>query len=219
MSGVKECDCNVGSANVAGDAVGVPEKSTSPLSDPHKLWFVAYVGTCQEKVVRDRLVKGGYDAYAATQWELRVRNSGRRVKIERPVITQYVFVRVTEKERKIIVEYPYIHYFLTDKATEKNEYGRHRLAVIPDSQMQKLKNMLADESAVVHFATTGFSIGDEVQVLGWGDNVKGNIVRIHGDKGRYIGVRISQLGCAYMEIPPSRLIKVPKPKGDSIRRK
>jgi transcription antitermination factor NusG len=145
-------------------------------------------------MARDRLKEMGYEAYAATQWEMRLRPSGRKVKIERPIITHYVFVRVTEKERRVIVAFPYIHSFLTNKATEKNEFGRHQLAVIPDSQMQRLQNMLSQEDAIVQFASTGFSVGDEVVVLGWGDGIKGNIVRINGEKGRYIGVRIDQLG-------------------------
>ena len=198
--------------NVAGEAVGVPESHKTSWQETPKMWFVAYVGTCAEKVVRDRLKKKGYDAYAATLWELRVRNNGRRVRIERPVITQYVFVRVTEEERKVIVEFPYIHYFLTDKATEKNKFGRHQLAVIPDRQMQRLQDMLAQENAAIQFASTGFTIGDEVAILGWGDGIKGNIVRIHGDKGQYIGVRVNHLGCAYMEISPDRLMKTSKPK-------
>jgi transcription antitermination factor NusG len=196
--------------NVTSEAGGMPSGSDSTIQDSQKMWYVAYVGTCAEKAVRDRLRKEGYDAFAATQWELRVRSSGRRVRIERPIITQYVFVRVSEEERKIIVKYPYIHYFLTDKATEKNEFGRHRFAIIPDNQMKTLQSMLSQDEDIIQFTSTGFSIGDEVAILGWGDEVTGNIVRIHGEKGRFVGVRINQLGCAYMEVSPSKLVKATK---------
>ena len=108
------------------------------------------------------------------------------------------------------MKYPYIHHFLTDKATEKNEFGRHRFAIIPDHQMKTLQNMLSQDEDIVQFTSTGFSIGDEVAILGWGDEVTGNIVRIHGEKGRFIGVRINQLGCDYMEISPSKLVKASK---------
>lgn len=197
---------------VAGEAVGILSSENSTLQTTPKKWFIAYVGTCAEKVVRNRLNEKGYEAYAATRWEIRVRSNGRRVKIEHPVITQYVFVHVTEEERKIIVNYPYIHYFLTDKASEKNQFGRHRLAVVPDRQMQTLRAMLSEDDAVVQFASTGFSVGDEVSILGWDDDVTGHIVRISGDKGRYIGVRIQQLGCAYMEVTPAKLVLVSKSK-------
>ena len=85
--------------------------------------------------------------------------------------------------------------------------GRHQLAVIPDGQMLTLQNMLSQEDAEVVFATTGFTVGDEVRVLGWGDNIIGHVVRIRGEKGSYIGLRIDQLGCAYMEISPNRIVK------------
>ena len=182
-------------AHVADDAGGVPR------------WYVAYVGTRAEKAVRDRLISLGYEAYAATQWEIHVWRSGRKKKIERPVITQYVFIRLTERQRAVVVTMPEIHYFLVNKAGATNQYGRHLPAVIPDSQMQMLKRMLGQSESAVRFATSGFAVGDTVQVLGWGDNLIGHIVRIPGDHARYIGLRIDQLGCAYMEISPDLLLK------------
>ena len=55
--------------------------------------------------------------------------------------------------------------------------------------------------------SSGFAIGDTVRVLGWGDNLIGHIVRIPGDHAKYVGIRIDQLGCAYMEISPDLLLK------------
>ena len=182
-------------APVADDAEGVPR------------WYVAYVGTRAEKVVRDRLISLGYEAYAATQWEIRVWRNGRKKKIERPVITQYVFIRLTESQRAVVVAMPEIHYFLVNKAGATNEYGRHLPAVIPDAQMQMLQRMLGQSDSAVRFATSGFAIGDTVRVLGWGDNLQGHVVRIPGDHAKYVGIRIDQLGCAYMEISPDLLLK------------
>lgn len=183
------------SAIVADDAVGIPR------------WYVAYVGTRAEKAVRDRLVSLGYEAYAATQWEIHVWRNGRKKKVERPVITQYVFIRLTEQQRTEILVMPEIHYFLVNRAGATNAYGRHLPAVIPDAQMRMLQRMLGQSESAVRFATSGFSIGDTVRVLGWGDNLKGQVVCIPGDHARYIGIRIDQLGCAYMEISPDLLLK------------
>lgn len=182
-------------AIVADDAEGIPR------------WYVAYVGTRAEKAVRDRLISLGYEAYAATQWEIRVWRNGRKKKIERPVITQYVFIRLTERQRAVVVAMPEIHYFLVNKAGATNEYGRHLPAVIPDAQMQMLQRMLGQSESAVRFATSGFAVGDTVRVLGWGDNLQGHVVRIPGDHARYVGIRIDQLGCAYMEISPDLLLK------------
>lgn len=182
-------------AIVADDAVGLPR------------WYVAYVGTRAEKAVRDRLISLGYEAYAATQWEVHVWRNGRKKKIERPVITQYVFIRLTEQQRAVVVTMPEIHYFLVNKAGATNEYGRHLPAVIPDSQMQMLRRMLGQSDSTVRFATSGFAVGDAVRVMVGGGDLEGRIVRIPGDHARYIGVRIDQLGCAYMEVSPDFLIK------------
>ena len=177
-------------AIVADDAVGIPR------------WYVAYVGTRAEKAVRDRLVSLGYEAYAATQWEIHVWRNGRKKKIERPVITQYVFIRLTEQQRTEILTMPEIHYFLVNRAGATNAYGRHLPAVIPDAQMRMLQRMLGQSESAVRFATSGFSIGDTVRVLGWGDNLKGQVVCIPGNHTRYIGIRIDQLVCAYRQISP-----------------
>ena len=187
-------------AIVADDAEGLPQ------------WYVAYVGTRAEKAVRDRLLSLGYEAYAATQWEIRVWQNGRKKKIERPVITQYVFIRLTERQRAVVVTMPEIHYFLVNKAGATNEYGRHLPAVIPDSQIQMLQRMLGQTESAVRFATSGFAVGDTVRVLGWGDNLEGHVVRIPGDHAKYVGIRIDQLGCAYMEISPELLLKTKKRK-------
>ena len=183
-------------AIVADDAEGIPR------------WYVAYVGTRAEKAVRDRLISLGYEAYAATQWEIRVWRNGRKKKIERPVITQYVFIRLTERQRAVVVTMPEIHYFLVNKAGATNEYGRHLPAVIPDAQIQMLQRMLGQSDSAVRFATSGFAVGDTVRVLGWGDNLEGHVVRIPGDHAKYVGIRIDQLGCAYMEISPDLILKI-----------
>jgi len=183
------------SAHVADGAEGVPR------------WYVAHVGPRAEKAVRDRLISLGYEAYAATQWEIRVWQNGRKKKIERPVITQYVFIRLTERQRAVVVTMPEIHYFLVNKAGATNEYGRHLPAVIPDSQIQMLQRMLGQSESAVRFTTSGFAVGDTVQVLGWGDNLEGHVVRIPGDHANYVGIRIDQLGCAYMEISPDLLLR------------
>ena len=183
-------------ANVADDTEGLPR------------WYVAYVGTRAEKAVRDRLIALGYEAYAATQWEIHVWQNGRKKKIERPVITQYVFIRLTERQRAEVVTMPEIHYFLVNKAGATNQYGRHPLAVIPEAQMRMLQRMLGQSESTVRFTTSGFAIGDTVRVLGWGDNLQGHVVRIPGDRSRYVGIRLEQLGCAYMEISPELLLKI-----------
>ena len=207
-------------AHVVDDANGVlsPQENTSQTiaqnNTPEqfqKHWFVAYVGSRAEKAVRDFLTEKDFEAFAATQWEVHLWRNGRRKKIERPVITQYVFVNVTEKQRREIIEYPCIRSFLTNKATTVNDFGKHKPAIVPDDQMKLLKIMLAQSEEEVMFAPSGFTVGEKVAILGWGDGVVAEVVRIHNDRVRYIGVRIDQLGCAYMKVNPKLLIRQRRP--------
>ena len=208
---------NVTAAQDAGDAVGVLSPSsfppcpvccgsaaTPPPSPRH--WFVAYVGHNTEKASRDRLEQLGYEAFVASQKEMHVWRNGKRKKIERIVITTYVFVYVTEQERRAVVNLPFIKSFLVNKAGTPSPLGRRPLAVIPDRQMELLRTMLRDESDPVRFTSAAFSLGDTVRVLGWEQTgFQGHVVRLRGDNAPYVGIRIDNLGCAYMEIAPDRL--------------
>lgn len=192
---------NVTAAQDAGDAVGVLSSLYSP-----RHWFVAYVGHNTEKASRDRLEQLGYEAFVASQKEMHVWRNGKRKKIERIVITTYVFVYVTEQERRAVVNLPFIKSFLVNKAGTPSPLGRRPLAVIPDRQMELLRTMLRDESDPVRFTSAAFSLGDTVRVLGWEQTgFQGHVVRLRGDNAPYVGIRIDNLGCAYMEIAPDRL--------------
>ena len=195
------------SAMGVGDAVGVPEaQETAPLEEPRRCWFVAFVNHNSEKAVRDRLVKLGYEAFVATRDEIHRWRNGKRKKVEVIVITTLVFIRCTEKERRFIVNFPFIKAFLTNKAGKLNPYGGRPLAVIPDRQMNMLRLMLGKSDVPVHYTPSHFSLGDTVRVEGWGEGIfVGHVVRIPGDSANYVGIRIDNLGCAYMEISPDRL--------------
>lgn len=182
-------------AEGAGDAVGVPKKH----------WFIAVVGHNTEKFSRDRLKELGYECFIAAQKETHHWKNGKKKEIERIVISNYVFVKVTEQERRQVVNLPFIKSFLTDRAGKQNEYGHRPLAIIPDRQMLMLRCMLDDDS-LVQFASSAFSLGDRVRIIGWGADVfQGRIVRLFGDEANYVGIRIENLGCAYMEISANKL--------------
>ena len=183
-----------------GDAVGVSERQEMP-----RRWYIARVMPNTEKASRDRLFQMGFEAYVASQEEIKTYKNGdrkKRKKIERVVITQYVFIHVTESERRKLVELPFIRCFLVDRSFEKRT-----LAVVPDEQMRRLKLMLGYTDHQVQFAAADFTLGEEVIVSGLGNfDYTGHVVRLRGDNLSYIGVRIDALGCAYLEIPPANII-------------
>jgi len=186
-----------------GGAVGVSE-----ASEKGRKWFIARVSPNTEKSSRDRLQTMGYDAFVASQEEIRFYKNGdrkkpKKKKVERVVITQYVFVRITEMERRRLVEEPFIRHFLIDRS-----FADRTFATVSDEQMHQLKQMLGHQDCQVQFAAADYTIGEEVTVKGFGSiEYTGHVVRLRGDKTSYIGVRIDALGCAYLEIDPKKLVK------------
>ncbi len=186
--------------------VGLQPQETPENTAPIRQWFVAFVGHNTEKICRDRLKKLGYDAFVASREEVHRWQNGKRKKVERVVITNIVFVHCTEQERRFLVNFPFIKYYLVNRAGQRNEYGGRPMAVIPDKQMDKLRFMLGKSERPVLYTASDFSLGDHVRLTGWGlEGFEGQVVRIPGGKGRYVGIRIDYLGCAYMEVDPDCL--------------
>lgn len=173
-----------------GDAVGVQERQ----------WYVAFVGHNTEKSSREKLQQLGYESYVATQEEIHEWKNGRRKKVERVVISTLLFLKVTEKERREVVKLPYIKYFLTNKAGSVDDYGRHPLAVIPDSQMQQLRFMLYNADQPVEFVAGHLRLGDHIRVVrGSLKGLEGNVVR-YKDGASYLVAQVESLGYAMMKI-------------------
>ena len=179
-------DSQVPSAQKVDDAVGMPNRQ----------WFVAIVGRNTEKACRERLTALGYESYVATQMETRVWRTG-----------QKKFIHVTERERLEIVKLPYINYFLTDKAGHTNDFGRHPLAVIPDSQMDMLRFMLYHADSPVSFTSEPLRLGDHIRV------VRGQLTGCEGYVAKdgnqtHLVVRIDFLGSAQVSISSDDLEKI-----------
>ena len=65
--------------------------------------------------------------------------------------------------------------------------------------------------AKVGFASSDFSIGENVRIIGFppGRDIA-QVVRLSGDNNTYVGLRVTFLGCAYMQVPLNRIIKIDK---------
>ena len=190
-------DSQVPSAQKVDDAVGVPNRQ----------WFVAIVGRNTEKACRERLSALGYESYVATQMETRVWRTGQKKQVERVLISNVLFIHVTERERLEIVKLPYINYFLTDKAGHTNDFGRHPLAVIPDSQMDMLRFMLYHADSPVSFTSEPLRLGDHIRVI------RGQLTGCEGYVAKdgnqtHLVVRIDFLGSAQVSISSDDLEKI-----------
>lgn len=190
-------DDQVTAATKVDDAVGVPKPK----------WFVAVVGRNTEKACRERLTEQGYESYVATQQEMRVWRTGKKKQVERVLISNLLFIHVTERERREVVKLPYIKYFLTDKAEHANDFGRHPLAVIPDSQMNMLRFMLYNADSPVTFTAEPLHLGDHIRVVrGQLAGLEGRVTR--DGSGTYLVVTLDLLGSALVSISTDDLEKI-----------
>ena len=189
-----------------GDAVGISETKETTLLQSPKYWFIARVRPNTEKSTRNKLQALGYETFVATQQELRFwKNGARRKKkmVEKVVITQYLFLHVSRKDREDLIRYSFIKEFMRDKATkEKTDF-----ALMSDKEMETLMRMFGQSEHPVIFDTANFTIGEEVLLHIGSFDYTAHVVRRHGDNATYYGVRIGELGCAYMDVPSSALRK------------
>ena len=192
MSDMTENSNPCSAAVVVDDAVGVSE---------NRFWYVAIVNRNSEKLIREKLLQKGYEAYVASQMEDHVWKNGRKKKIEHVLIPAKIFIRLTEQERLEVVHLPYISYFLTDKAMATNAFGVHPLAVIPDREMQMLRFMLCNADSPVDFVSTQFRAGDRIRIVrGALKGFEGEVARITGET--YVFIRLSVLGSALTRVSP-----------------
>ena len=195
MSATSENPISGTTAHGVDDAVGVSDDSEELF------WYVAVVNRNSEKLIREKLLQKGYEAYVASQMEDHVWANGRKKKVEHVLISARIFIRLTEEERREVVHLPYISYFLTDKARSTNEFGVHPLAVIPDREMQMLRFMLCNADSPVDFVSTQFRAGDRIRIVrGALKGFEGEVTRISGET--YVFVRLSVLGSALTRALP-----------------
>lgn len=203
MSDLSENPNSCATARGVDDAVGVSESadSASEIASEQRCWYVAVVNRNSEKLIREKLLLKGFEAYVASQMEDHVWKNGRKKKIEHVLIPAKIFIRLTEQERLEVVHLPYISYFLTDKAMATNVFGVHPLAVIPDREMQMLRFMLCNADSPVDFVSTQFRAGDRIRIVrGALKGFEGEVARITGET--YVFIRLSVLGSALTRVSP-----------------
>lgn len=177
-------------ANVVDDAVGVSISR----------WFVAIVNHNSEKQASEKLTKIGVVNYLPTQLEIRVWRNGRKSKVDRIVIPSAIFVHCTEEQRKEIVGLPYIFRFMTNKAGTSKNSSNKPLAVIPDSEIERLKFMLGQSDVQVEITEVPVKKGNNVRVIrGSLVGLVGKVIDTNNAKSELI-VDLEFFGCARLLI-------------------
>ena len=175
-----------------------------------KPWFVLWVNSKAERSVRDNLIGKGLEAFVPVRQEIHTWRRGERRKIDKVLIPSVVFVRMEQADRRTVEDCPGVNAMMRDPARKREGLsGWDTLARITNDEMLLFKQMLGMEDVQIQFASTDYSVGDFVRIKGFGESSgKAQIVRIFGNNKTYVGVRVSFLGCAYMEVKKSRIEKL-----------
>ena len=193
----------------AGMVPTVSAVAVSP-SEPSP-WCVAVVKRNSEKVVRDALLEEQLDAYVATQ-TLRVQYAKRHPQnVEYVRLPAKVFLHLSFKDAReqehFRRQHPAITSFMPDFARRKDSHGRPVMALIPDSEMQRMRRWLEDDEHEVTFGypDARYEVGGWARVVGTRfDGEQGRIAR--KDSGTYIILEVKGLSWATVRISQKNLV-------------
>ena len=188
------------------DGGAVPE---GQIQDPLP-WHVLWVKSRAEKAVRDALQRDGFEAFVATKHEMHIWRRGEQREVEKVLIPSVVFVRFKKTDRLKVERQLNVVALMRDPARKGTRTkGGDEFAVISDDEMQLFQQMLTQPDTEVKFTSTDFSVGEHVRIKDFDPKHSvAQIVRIFGDSKTYVGLRVTFLGCAYVEMPLDRIIKI-----------
>lgn len=158
-----------------------------------KQWYVAYVRMHHEKKTAAQLQELGVEHFLPLQEVVR-QWSDRKKKIQQVIIPMMIFIRAEELERiTLLQKIPSLLNYLALRHT-------HRPAIISDTEMDRFRFMLNYSEEAVHFISEPLQAGAQVTVCkGPLKGLEGELVQANNTT--QVSLRISQLGCALVEIP------------------
>jgi len=139
------------------------------LHDTEYRWFAIYTQSRSEKMAFKRLIAKGINAYLPLQKKTRIYGRKKRV-IEFPLITCYLFVKVTRQE--------YVKVLETEGVLSYVKFNKN-LVSIPEAEIDLMRCILGEGWEVEKADTSQWKTGDLVEV---------NQGRLAGTKGRLVDV-------------------------------
>lgn len=142
------------------------------LHDVEKRWFAVYTGFKREKVVRDRLIEKGIEVYLPLQQFTRYYTRKVR-KVEIPLISCYVFVKINRRHYVSVLETPDVYSFIKfDK----------RLVAIPEREIELMRHVVG-EGVALEVSQGKIEVGQEAEIIGGRlTGLRGKVVAQKGDK-------------------------------------
>lgn len=166
---------------------------------PH--WFAARAGNCQEIKAKEKLKRFGVEHFVPTVVTL-VERRGRKVRVEKSLIGNLVFLRATKDEASALVNYRGLPlHFIPDRC------GGSSMLEVPDRQMEDFIRVFDYSLAEGSDPTVVFAAGDRVLITR-GDlkGVEGRV--LEKEDGTYVAVSLLGLLQARAKIPSSFLRKL-----------
>jgi len=160
-------------------------------------WFAVYTGYKREKKVVELLTKKGIAAYVPLQHLTRHYTRKTR-QVELPLISCYVFVKITQPQYVPVLETQFVQRFLKI---------RRNLLAIPEAEIDLLRRIVG-ELTDIEVETTGFHQGDEVEVIaGQLTGLRGVLVEKRGRQKLVIALKTMGYDLM-MEVNPGHLRKL-----------
>lgn len=129
-------------------------------------WFIAIVNNTAERQCAQKLEKLGYECYVTIQEEIHLWHTGVMKIVNRIILPSMIFIHTTETEHKQgIITIPYINRFMSNRASTKDAFDKHPIAITPDNQIQRLKYILGHADVLVEFEPTTYKLGGKVRAI------------------------------------------------------
>lgn len=167
-----------------------------------KKWYAVYTRSRAEKKVYSGLTSKNIECYLPLRKKLR-KWKDRKKWVMMPVIPGYCFVRISRKEYDTVLQTNnVVSYVIFEE----------KAAVIPDGQINYIKQMLRQTDFEVEISHKTFSPGKKVEIIdGPLVGINGELMELHG-KSRFI-MRINTINTAFMADVPAEWLTAVSPAG------
>lgn len=147
-----------------------------------KQWMAVYTKPRNEKKVIERLSLMGVECYCPMQTRLK-QWSDRVKKVTEPLISSYVFVKVSEKDRELILQ---------DIAVRNFVFWLGKPAIIRNEEIERLKYINKDGELVESINLKEYKRGDKVRLIKSGfENTNGVLQKVGRQK---VSVLLESIG-------------------------
>lgn len=159
-------------------------------------WYALYTFSRTEKRVKERLEEAGIEVFLPLIRKLR-KWKDRKKYVEEPMISSYVFVKVSEREYYKVLETEGIVRYVTFAG---------KAAPIPEWQIDVMKKIVASKCPVL-LTTEKLEPGCKIRIIsGVFTSIEGEMVEFRGKKNLII--RIDQVGQSILVNLPNEAVEV-----------